>query len=93
MRQFLASINVVFSSVANEVRAKWELSSRNEYIQFAFGKNGDQTCTYAITNLSHSIGLSFYKNGDQNETKKHPKVYVRNFRNFRNFQNLLLVLQ
>ena len=43
-------------------------------------KNGDQI-TYAIRNFSH-IGLSFYKNGDQIETKKDPKSVSRNFRNF-----------
>ena len=76
---------IFFLSVANEVRAKRELSSRNEYIKFAFCKKrwpNLHLCYY-----KSYMGLSFYKNGkngDQIETKKHPKVYVRNFRNFQN---------
>ena len=56
-------------------------------------KNSDQiTLLVLILYVLYILmGLSFYKNGDQIETKKkHPKVYVRNFRNF---QNLIPVLQ
>ena len=45
-----------------------------------FVKNGDQTCTYAITNLTWAS--LFIKMVTKLKQKKHPKVYVRNFRNF-----------
>ena len=41
-------IGLIISSVANEVRAKREPSSRNEYMKFAFCKNGVQIETLML---------------------------------------------